>query len=349
MAEQDVPAAEPTNPKTPAQALADEYDIGDGEATASAPSPEVPSGSPAVQAPRTEPSLLPERGPDGRFLSAAETTGTIPAAHQHSPSIVRRAKRHGLTEAELADYTPEILEGILDDREAQIVAYQRQKDVIQSMNPPAPAAADPASPPSPQGSVSPAPAGDQVDWGTDENGQPLSEDAFHPAIVKLFKQCLREIKALKEQTGHLTQREVARENETRSETCDRVFAEREDLFGKGNRRTLAKDDPGLQRRLAVLAIAEKTPGRTVEECLTKAIQVLYGTTTPTAPAEPVTDDKRATEWANATVARPTQRKPGVEPLGDKKAEKAVAERLREYQAAAKNGEAGDASLDDFPD
>lgn len=337
--------------KTPQQALADAYRLDDDAPLGGDSPPPQPAASSASAEPPVPSKPTPPKDPiTGRFLPAG-----APAPGQHPQRLIRLANELGMDEAEIA---------AMPDTATleQVVHHLNLKSLREAkannrdrMTTPNPTLADRPTPPSP--AVSPAAADDDpladYDWGEmdGENGKiKVTLDQFNPGLVKLLRDQAKELKTLRAQVGFLTAHEGIRQDETRNQMIDRVFdSSGLERLGKGRGRDMKQLDPAFQRRLAVLAVAEKIPGEDIEARVKEAIQILYGEPVAASPSEPepgptLTENQR--RWQAAQVARPTQRKEAPLRPGKAAAVRAVAEQLNSFGAETVNG---DVDADDFPE
>ncbi len=241
----------------------------------------------------------------------------------------------GYSDEEIADTEPAVLESRIKD---QLAVLQLSRETTPSTF---------------QGDDRRTPLTEPSRTHTEESGDSLDlseEEAaeIHGPIARALKNQAKEIKQLRAQLNAIHQVEADRANETAVETADRIFGEDEETFGSGKARSIKADSPEHLRRLAVWELAKKQKG-SVEECLRKAREILYGKKTLSREEKPAVDQRPATDrrvvkdeideedWREAALARPTRRDAPVEPKGTRRAEKAVAKKLRE------NGQ----TLDDF--
>lgn len=298
--------------KTPEQQLLEEYDVGD-----SAFDPVL--DSPVEDLPPEKPPETPERARDeqGRFL---------PEKTNHPKSLVRMARDYGIAESLIDSMSTEDLADEVNVERLKAHSVSRDSRHL-----------SPEDRQSPEGEQSPPTKNPETDdsLGLDEE----TRASIHEPILKLLQNQAREIRELKASLGAITQAEAARANESAVETADRIFAEDEQIFGKGKRSELKDGTPECVRRLAVWELARTQDG-SVEQKIRKAREILFGKKEPTPNRSESTERQPAItteEWEESALARPTQRQGSREPKGVRRAEKAVAARLRE------NGQ----TLDDF--
>ncbi len=306
------PAA--TSPVPNTSVVADQYDLDDTdynpEWDQQEPSKPISSQKPAVaEQPPASPSR--PRNPDGTFKAA------------HSPRLSRMATDMGMTQAEIDELNPDALEAVVEQEyrraRAESAAQRTQKGVLDAVEPgDSPPEVPPAKP-------------EEIDLGIDES-------QWDPTIVGLFKSQAQKIASLEARLNAVQGHQQAQVNASLTERADAVFGQHE-LLGKGKYHELTPDSPEMQRRNAVAMLVRADKSRlSLEQKLTKAIETLFpGAAAPTAPtkASPTPE-----EWAEAGLARPTQRNGSPEPKGPKRAKQAVAAILREQRGGQGDEELG---------
>ena len=318
----------------PAASLADEYEHNDSQFDPDLDTPSEPQSAAVPPAP------APESAPPAPLSSRPrdpETGQFVPAEPkpEKSPRLIRQAARLGFSTQEIQDLSAEELETRVEAihehvlREHQQATYQR--DVRQATQPRT-FESDPDNRPL---------IGEPDARRPDEFRLFEEEDQLHPDIVSGTKKLHglitaqeKRIKALEDMVQQLGQREMARVNETRNQTIDRVFNslnEYQDVLGQGNYADLkAKAPDALSRRIAVLAIAEremKDKKISLEQALRDTVKTLYPRG---SKPEPASNGNRISpeQWEQAALAAPTHRD-SEEPKGERRAAKAVARFLRE--------------------
>lgn len=327
--------------------IVDEYEI---EAS---PSPEAPAvRDPALAPPPTN------RDPDtGRFVKV-----------EHPKGLVRRAAELGMSDEEINEATTAQLDSLVYHLNQQSLAEARtasQATVLDRLR--SERAADPAGASATQQDAVAAVPGDDRGTAPAEFDLGISEEDFHPDLVKVLKKMHADssakIKALEAQVAGLAQRDNLRVQETTNEKIDRVFQQLGDEanFGTVPVAELSADDPAYARRIAVLNEARRLSGPKAGLAaqlgnIKKAAQRLYGTretppaatpsptVTPGTVAKPAANGSRITpeDWQAAGLARPTQREI-EDPPSQKKAERAVANYMKE------NGMTDRPGVNDFLD
>jgi hypothetical protein len=246
------------------------------------------------------PSQAPRRGPDGRFQ------GSDKQAYQHSPVVARLAADLGYSDEEINETAPELLEERVyhvNRRTMQLLAAQRQVT-----GPGIRQQAEPSQVVQPQ----PDPS-EEIERLVNSE-----EFDFDPRLVRVLKHSLAENKALKQQIS--SQKQSAALNSL-DEQIDQAFAglKMPQLFGNGNRHTLALDSEEMARRFAVYGEAQKIKGGTLESRLRQAASRLWPGETRRESAEPEQEaatyvpenlQRRRELWDHdGPTARPTNRKP----------------------------------------
>lgn len=327
--------------KTPQQTLADAYALDEDVALELTPSQPaaVASPEPVVKSPPKDPVT-------GRFIKPDD----VPPATQtydHPERLKRLALEAGFEPDDIAGIDPVSLERSVNLLALKSLREAKQIKRDQTVSNAVDRNLANQNPPQPQ--VDEDPLSD-YDFG-EENGQKLGADFFHPALQNVIKKQAKELKELKKQVAALTGREVARENETRFQMYDRVFADSgfEDHFGKGPGKQFKAEDGAMQKRVAMIILSRTMSGPDEEAKLREAIKTVYGSR---AQATPKNDDDdldlsaAQQQWQQARLNRPTQRKELPPTKGKNAAVRAVTQKLNDFGAEGVNG---DVEPEDFPD
>ncbi len=310
---------------TPEQNLIDQYEMDDSSfdpeldmpvgAAESGERPAVPASTPPADTP-----VVRDRDPEtGRFLPL---TAPEPTRPKHSRRLVQMATDLGIPQAEIDSTPNEALEDTVYHLHRQAMAHTEhlRRTSVPDQAPPSGqpvGLGEPAAPPRPE---------EEPDLG-------LDPALYDGPLLQVLKNQAKQIQALQTQ---LSQQERARANETLAERIDRSFERHHTHLGKGSKSDMKADSSEYLRRMAVLALVDRLgeKGGSLEARIDKAVETLYGEAK--APPEHVpaggpSDElaKRRDVWNNAAVARPTQRAGLPEPKGSKRAEKAVAQHLRD--------------------
>lgn len=166
---------------------------------------------------------------------------------KHPASLVRLAMKYGATReaieqtstADLGEWIEE--QTVLREREHE--SNLRQREAHQAVHQP---------------ERTEAPAGDDIDWGLDENGQPIRESEVLPGLRNVIKnqhKQIKELSPLKDQFAELSKREQARSVQAARDRIEDGFASLDEkhqkLFGNG---VLAECTQTEQkRRIAILS------------------------------------------------------------------------------------------------
>ena len=270
------------------------------------------------------------RGPDGKFLpipkpEAAEPAVAVtePAAvtSKHPAYLVEQARQAGYSDDEIDAMPTNVLGKTLHLQMRQQLAMRQQFDRERTLS---------------EGQVrtpQPTPKEDEpdIDFGTDEEGRPLTAADFHPGIVKALKNMSKsqrdEAKALRAELTKRDERDNQREMVRVANVYDAAFValgpDYEHLIGKGPGRGMGEAQKAeYRRRIAILTEAQCDPrqnGVAQVKATVKAAADLLFPPVKAAPyaevAKPEANGKpkpkqRITpeEWEEAALAKPTQRK-----------------------------------------
>jgi hypothetical protein len=320
--------------------LASEYDFeasetsfdpeldGTDASTAADPAASEPAAASPTASPETR-----QRDSAGRFIATAPAE---PTKHIHSKRLTRMAQDLGIPQEEIDSTPSEALDDTVYHLNRQLLEMSAQDRRGKSLGENRPPSSGP-----PQDADGLA---DGRDASPEEDIDPDSEQFQHldNDLLNLIKHQQRRIKRLEDQASR---QEVSRRNEPLNARLDRAFAKYSDVLGKGSRADLAQDSKEFRDRIRVLEIAERLgsdPG-TLEDRIDRAVKAAFGDRlkteqeeggTPTSQSGHRTGHlerelERRREIFQSTVAKPTQRRGLEEPKGTRRAEKAVAQRLRE--------------------
>lgn len=256
----------------------------------------------------------PPRDEQGRFTSTsteAAPPAPLPAEAappRHDPYFVGLAEDFGIPKSEIDSCTPDALKAVIR-REQR--SQRAERDRLRSETP-----RDPPRTPGPQPAKTP------------EFDLDLGEDQYDPKIAGLAKalqHALSEIESLRGDVGGVKGYVEGQVQLTNRQQADRFFAKNEARYGRGAREDLADDSPHLQRRMALLNVAATIArnGESHAQAMARAEKVVYGDSAAPKPNDEPTPRQR--EWEEAGVARPTQRTPGEEPKGVRRAKRVLAE------------------------
>lgn len=177
---------------------------------------------------------------------------------------------------------------------------------------------------------------DGIDFGVDESAY---DPKFFNQLRSIIKDRDTRIAKLEEKLEAVEKHARRQADEAIYEQCDRAFARHEKVLGKGGRYDIDPNSAEYERRMAVLASVQRDKGPgTLAHKIDRAVKRLYGAVT-SSPSEPVEEELspppngRFTkeQWNGGGLNRPTHRSGLPEPKGEKRAMRAVAERMRERQ------------------
>jgi hypothetical protein len=317
-----------TTTKSAEQTLAEQYELDTGAQGASvtaAPGEPAPVAETSADAqtpgPTPEPTPAPEapaRDASGRFVRKG-----------HPAHLVRMAKDLGFSEADINDSNLDLLQERVyyAHREALAEARGRQAAVSQFQGQ--------FQQQGPQARQ----LGDLNGAALDHPGQngpmgnlpheAIDESQYDPGLIALIKQHstkqAQRIEQLESTIKQMQARNQARWQQTVAQKLDSFFATHPEIYGAGQGAGMQKNGREYLRRRAAIAAAEQMQG-TIEERIAAAHDSLFGTATngssapSTPPARPAAEEQA---WAEAALARPTNRAPQPEPNGRSKAIKSV--------------------------
>lgn len=335
--------AESPETKTPHQQLADAYAL--DEEIAPEPTSQQPASEASPEPVASKPT--PPKDPvTGRFVKPDEVQSG-PQVYEHHERLKRLALEAGFDESDIASIDPVSLErsvNLLALKSLREAKQTRREQTVSNSTDRNLANQTPTAPPAEEDPLS------DYDFG-EEEGKKITADFFHPALQNVIKKQARELKELKKQVMALTGREVARENETRFQMFDRVFADSgfTDHFGTGPGKSFKPEDGEMQKRIAMIVLSKNMSGADEEAKLREAIKTVYGTKkAPVAPTQDDDDGLAAAreQWQKSRVNRPTQRNEPPPGKGKTAAVRAVQQKLNDFGAEGVNG---DVDENDFPE
>jgi hypothetical protein len=301
-------------PETPE----DQYGIFDESTAPSVPQP-PPRPTPAAAAPPARP-----RRADGTFAPA------------HSPQVLDRARRLGISDETIARSSPEELNDLSWSlvQAQQARALEERQQLFSSMrgNPAIPS--EPASPETPAATVA----------STDDLDLPQRlADNLDSDFLRLIRGLTSRVKALETRLGQLHGTVQAQAESTVTDHCDRAFAKYPQIYGSARRSELTEDSVFFKRRMATASNMKGLKNiADVEPAIDRITKELFGGPSPPAPAarapgrgqgaaSPLTPEQE--EWNAAVTARPTGFRGSEEPKGLRRAAQAVARWQRDNAAA----------------
>lgn len=342
-------AAQPA-PQTPTERFVESYETGTGdfdEITGIAPEEGTGTGG------ASEPV-------------AANSPQPAPAS-SISPSLLTRARDTGFDDDEIAGMQPAELERTVHRIEQQLLKSfrqsQRDRAITDTLNP---------NPQAPVDGPAPTAAAPQPPVEEADDFEGFDAEAYDPFIGKLVnmvRDLRKEVGDLKAMKTEYQADKKQRAEQTFSEACDQFFATREDVYGKGNFRSIKPGTREMMRRRATIEAASRYKGDSWAEKLAAADSTLWGQPTE-APAAPTADTSgralpprgdqgrfrrpdpleqaAAEEFRAGAVARPTQRDDSELPPGREKAIRTASKLMNQRQQAVVNGTGDDANEEDFP-
>lgn len=253
-----------------------------------------PAESPAETTP-------PARGADGRFLPKQPAPGT----YAHDANLVRLARDLNFSPEEIDGTPPEQLAErvyYVNRRTLEILGEQRRQAApVREQQLPA------------QQTPAPEPE-EQINW-----------DDYDPKLSKFIQAQQAEIKSLKAQ---LTTDQQSRQAASREQELDGLFAglERPEIFGDGPAQKIGVRSEEMQRRIAVVKLAQTIEAPTEKSRLDKAAAILFGkkgqAPTPSGKASVYDQGRQTTlsdeeaeflarqeEYRQGGLAVPSHRKP----------------------------------------
>ena len=259
---------------------------------------------------------------------AKKDDDTTLEAIEHPKRLLRRAKDTGLTEAELAEYkTSEELEEAVYVREREVIAELRGRTKATEKTKEEEKKVEE----------------DKVDWGTyeieDEDGKKrvIQESDIAKPIVHVVKKLVKEIGELKGKLASKDQQEKAIQEKTTEQLLDTAFNKFTSKLGKGTAKDV-KDTAFMKRRQAVYLQVSLIPDSekaslTLEQAVVKVMKDLYDVEPDSEKAEEVEqkpkkknkEEDLKQKFKDGKVSKPTARKAGDLPKGDKKARSSVKE------------------------
>ncbi len=323
----------------------DPYDLGDtgllGTAAANT-SPGVEEAG-QVDSPQPAPALPPRDPETGKFVKPE------PKPPAHPAYLVDAARDFGFSEDDIQEMPTDAL-GRAVNRVRKSQETNRTQMAAER------AIVDPQRQPSVPSTGGEAGGGVKTPEADDLG---IKEEDYDPEVVKIFRRFHNEIKELRQRLGGVVTHLEQKDNETRTEWADRLFAEHGDdsILGKGTRRVLGEESAELARRNAVVAEAKRIAGprasadeviRRIPDAL-KSLRWSRAEAAPSPPAkEPPEQEGLEERWNRGGLARPTQRSGAKEPKGEELAKRNVARKLKDAggvdSESPENGEIMDGLL-----
>jgi len=340
---ENVAAQTPETPATPPSN--DPYDLGDTNLAV-----ELPEKTAKTPEPEPKPEPIPPNGviedPEAKTDRPRNPDGTFAKVPKHEAYLVQQAEEFGYGPEDIEELSPQALRRVITQHRnhQRLIADQFSKQhAIDQNKVHVPVEA-------------PKTEDDDIDLG-------LDEAQYDPQLVAAMKKLARsqsqEVKSLKAQLAERDQRDQQREGLRLESIIDGAFSSMGDkfekIFGKGAGRDVSqKDQAGYRRRLAVLRDAQinvqnMTPAqikakiRESVELMYPDTQEAYGEVVKQGASNDAPSRITPEQWANGTVAKPTQRK-GEEPKGDAKAIRNLTARMKESSEVMPDSEEMDGFL-----
>lgn len=262
---------------------------------------------------------------------------------KHPASLVRLAMKYGASREEIEQAsTGDLSEWIEEqeilrerEREANFRNTETRRAVEQSAAPKTPVAEE-----------------DEIDWGTDETGQPIKESDILPGlrnVIKAQHKKIKDLSPLKSELEELSKREQARSSQAARDRIEDGFASLDEkyqkLFGNGVLSECSQVEQ--KRRIAILSaigvdLNNAPSAKVLANKIKQSADELFGLeqeeakgasyadTALSSGEQPKKINGRFTEkqFEEGTLSRTSQRQPKEE-KGKKLAVKKVAEKMRE--------------------
>lgn len=324
------------------------------ESSVDAPTPLVETPAPFLA--EEEPAII----------LPSKPVAAAPSGPAHSPRSLRLAKEFGYSQPDIDAMSPEQLDASVDQTNMFLLRQAREQQTrFNSMTQLDNVNRQPMPAPVPE------PENDLLD-----------EALYDAPLARAVNKTATENKQLKQQLQQITEREQQRTVAAMDDALDGAFEvlgkSHGHLFGTGPLTTLPQGAAEIQRRVGIIKSANlrnNDSPRVVAAKIKAAVELMY----PVAPV-PVTEpvggyaaalaaptgqqparaerprgangqylSEEEARWAQAGIARPTQRATAREPDGKAKAVSSVAQLLAERSQFADSADA-DQTLDDlFPD
>lgn len=258
----------------------------------------------------------------------------------HSPRVVAQAKALGIDEEEIQSLSPRDLRESVRD-----ILFERAIQTRETNQHNAHSA--PAVPSAPSAPVEPARnEQDELDWGQDEEGNPLKESDYPKHVAALMKTVhdqAKRLKAIESSLGQVRGYVEGQARQTQAQIADKFFAQHPDLFGEGTVDDVDRESVEFERRALVIGKAMKLDAKVPFPQRLKKAAALFGVTEKAKPApasepsyeggedEPIPAKGRITpeQWKAGRLGPATSRNGSPEPKGDRRAAKGVARLMSE--------------------
>jgi hypothetical protein len=298
---------------------------------------DLPGGEESA-APKKPAKAPPKAAPKAEEIEGEAASAGVPAKPAHSARLVALAQSYNISQADIHSLTSEELMAEISYEQRRIQAEQTQR---KSAEPPPAAPAKPA-------------AAAEVD-PLDEIEEMLRAGEITEKVARVMRAPLKENKALKEKVSKIDEiekREKDRSDKSLDDAVNAAFSELGErysrFYGTGdlsdlkqgtdeyNRRVMTFRNAGIEAtdseriiKKKIAAVAKMTYGEGIAPAAKEepAPASGYAAASP-APAKPAKKTKDEL-WAEAELARPSNRSGSPEPKGVHAAKQAVAKSMRD--------------------
>lgn len=263
--------------------------------------------------------------------------------NKHAAWLTREAKRYGLNDEEIGNYTGDDLKEAVTilaatrGQEARVVAndaQSRQRDDSGRFVKLDETQATPSEFNLKELGI------DTSKFDPDATTEQILTAALRPIFERMQK--------LEQGLSEFGKRDQRRELTAHYDFLDQKFSENESVFGKGRRVNLGDDSPELDKRLAVIGVMERVkradPSLTKEEAFETAVKRLNYVAAPKAEPKAETVDADPHGYMNGQTIKPADRATKPTPKGTRTAEASVATILKKRSEAVDTTE-----HDELPD
>lgn len=269
--------------------------------------------------PVDEPDALPDEDASAVEDQPAEAPPPKPSLPE---SLVRRMAKLGMPSERFADLPPTQLEELIEYAEDQKIRQleERAKQPVHQ----------------PQVQNAPAPESDDFDLGEMDDGLgnkiKITERDLPPGVAAAYRKQQAELKELKKSIHEQRKLDEQRRAAEFTEAMDTGFETlgSADIYGKGALADLAPDSEACKRRMLVYRNAGINPQLDSPAAIARKLKAAHETIraffgAPKAEEPPATNGTRFTnqQLRQASLLKPTNRKPGKLPEGPEAQQKAA--------------------------
>ena len=327
-----------TPPTDPGAALLQKYAVAEDPDSTPTEQPESTAGAPDTSGSASPTAAAPVGTPPSTPASVAND------APRHPESLVRRARKLGFDDDDLADLDTDSLRDAVSERLASTAAERAATAVLNAAGRPYDPATGRLLPANQPAQAAEQPKGDEFALGMtpdDLENAGVTRD-LHPVLQKLLAPLVAEIKALKADRDQLVAEAKHRRAGETVTRFDKQFSKHADVYGDKPFEELDPESGEYSRRQAVYAemgrVVAAGQQTTFEKDFAKAHARLFGSFRAAAPA-PAPEAKPAEangvhnrigdKFKHGHALVPTDRQPKAQPKGPRRAEEAVARKLEE--------------------